>query len=223
MESFQLKNSLLDEINQVRTQPRPAADRLHEALAPLYREDELHCFKKTIETLEGVDALDDLCSYLRRSNAVDGLNQSDILNRVAQRIAEEKGVNSRTDHERPQLIYERISAQAQVNGSIGELIALRCQTGEEVSTFFLIDDGLATRKRRRMLLDPRYRFIGVGTAEHRMYETIVVVLLAEDISELTASQFQPEVIDLRDNREVVDNREFIDNRDNMDNMDNRER
>jgi len=50
---------------------------------------------------------------------------SDVLCRVAQKIAEEKGINGRTNHEHPQLIYERIANESKVNGSIGELIALR--------------------------------------------------------------------------------------------------
>ena len=106
-------------------------------------------------------------SYLGRYKSTDRLHMSESLSIVAQKIAEEKGVSGRTDHDTPQHIYERISGYAQVNGNVGELIALRCQTAEEVSTYFLIDDGLASRKRRRMLLDPRYRFIGVGLAQHR--------------------------------------------------------
>ena len=82
-------------------------------------------------------------------------------------------------------------ALAQVNGNIGELIALRCNSAEEASTYFLLDDGLASRKRRRMLLDPRYHFIGVGTAKHKDYDHIHVILLAEEVIDLRASQMEP--------------------------------
>jgi uncharacterized protein YkwD len=54
-----------------------------------------------------------------------------------------------------------------VKGRIGELISLKAHSGEEIATYFLMDDGLATRKRRRMLLDRAYRYIGVGTSYHR--------------------------------------------------------
>ena len=47
--------------------------------------------------------------------------------------------------------------------------------------YFLMDDGLATRKRRRMLLDSQYKYIGVGTAPHSLYGSITVVLLAEKV------------------------------------------
>jgi hypothetical protein len=169
MTQFQVRNSLIDHINQVRTNPRPSAQLIYDSLAPNFKEDELHCYKKIIETFEGIGTLEDLAGYLRRIEAVDSLAMSDPLCRVAQRIAEEKGVNGRTDHEHPQSIYERVSAQAHVSGTMGELIALRAQSGEEVATYFLLDDGLTTRKRRRMLLDPRYKFIGVGIADHKLY------------------------------------------------------
>ena len=70
---------------------------------------------------------------------------------------------------------------AHVEGSIGELIALKANSGEEVATYFMLDDGLASRKRRRMLLDPKYRYIGVGNASHRQHETIMVILLTEQV------------------------------------------
>jgi uncharacterized protein YkwD len=54
---------------------------------------------------------------------------------------------------------------------------------EEIYSYFLIDDGLASRKRRRMLLDPTFKYIGIGTAKHINYGTITVILLAERILE----------------------------------------
>lgn len=45
-------------------------------------------------------------------------------------------------------------------------------------SYFLIDDGLMSRKRRRMLLDPIYHYIGVGQAKHSTQGSIVVILLA---------------------------------------------
>jgi hypothetical protein len=41
----------------------------------------------------------------------------------------------------------------------------------------MLDDGLASRKRRRMLLDPVYRYIGIGHAVHSQYQYITVILL----------------------------------------------
>lgn len=47
----------------------------------------------------------------------------------------------------------------------------------------LVDDGLATRKRRRNLLDPDYNFIGVGVAPHSQFGYITVMILAHEVLE----------------------------------------
>lgn len=75
-----------------------------------------------------------------------------------------------------------MESTSKIEGKVGELICLGTNSAEEALTYFLIDDGLMSRKRRRMLLDPEYRYIGVGTAPHATYGTIAVVLLAEKIS-----------------------------------------
>lgn len=148
----------------------------------------MHYFDKHIETFEGVAALEDYRRCALRTKPVRSLTISEVLCKVAQSIAEEKGRSGKCDHELPKVIYERISANAQVEGRIGELIAFKTTSSEETAAYFLIDDGLATRKRRRMLLDERYSFIGVGTAYHRAHDIITVILLADQISELRESQ-----------------------------------
>ena len=87
MEQFPIRNSFVDHINQARTQPRETAERIYDLLAPLYKGEELHHFKKTIETVEGIQALNDLRNYMGRINSVDRLTMSDVLCRVAQKIA----------------------------------------------------------------------------------------------------------------------------------------
>lgn len=94
---------------------------------------------------------------MHRSKPVRSLIVSDTLNRVAQSIAEEKGRYGKSDHETPVNICDKISANgAIVEGRIGELICLKANSSEEIAAYFLIDDGSANRKRRKMLLDSRY-------------------------------------------------------------------
>ena len=54
-------------------------------------------------------------------------------------------------------------------------------SAEENFAYFLIDDGLASRKRRRMLLDRDYRYIGVGMSSHSTHSAITVIILAESV------------------------------------------
>jgi uncharacterized protein YkwD len=60
-------------------------------------------------------------------------------------------------------------------------MCLTASSADEIATYFLIDDGLASRKRRRMLLDPVYRYMGVGHAAHSTFGLITVILLAETL------------------------------------------
>ena len=56
-------------------------------------------------------------------------------------------------------------------------------SNEEILSYFLIDDGLNSRKRRKMLLDGKYKYIGVGIAPHKIYSMITVILLAEEVKD----------------------------------------
>ena len=51
-----------------------------------------------------------------------------------------------------------------------------------------MDDGLATRSRRRMLLDRGYSHIGVGCAWHKQYEVITVILLTENVTDVRVEE-----------------------------------
>ena len=73
---------------------------------------------------------------------------------------------------------------ALVNGRINEIIELGGTSSEEVLHELIVDDGLATRRRRRTLLDEKYRYIGIATAKHSIYGYATVILLAEQIQEL---------------------------------------
>lgn len=47
-----------------------------------------------------------------------------------------------------------------------------------------MDDGLVSRKRRTTLLDPIYKYVGIGTSFHEKYGTVTVIILAEDVLSL---------------------------------------
>jgi uncharacterized protein YkwD len=70
-----------------------------------------------------------------------------------------------------------------VDGKICELIALGTDSSDETFSYFILDDGLVSRKRRRMILDPVFKYVGIGTSYHRKYNKITVLLLAENVSQ----------------------------------------
>jgi uncharacterized protein YkwD len=103
--------------------------------------------------------------------------ESAPLDRIAQEIANEKGQRGEINHESPLSIYQRVLKIARIEGKVCELISLGTDGADETFSYFLIDDGLASRKRRRMLLDPVFKYIGVGSAYHAKYNKITVILL----------------------------------------------
>lgn len=109
------------------------------------------------------------------------LVENPALNRAAAEIAAEKGRTGDMTHEKPRTINNKVELTSNLEGKVGELICLQTGSPEEAVAYFLIDDGLLSRKRRRMLLDPAYKYIGVGTANHVLHGTIVVILLAEHV------------------------------------------
>ena len=149
-------------------------------MTPHYRGEELHYFNKKIETVEGQTGVDDYKRWLSTNPSVEHLIQSEALDRAAQAIAEEKGRQGRSDHEDPRAIYHLISRFGKVEGKIGELMCLGGHSSEEIATYWLLDDGNASRSRRNMLLSGKYKHMGVGSAYHPIHEVITVVLLASN-------------------------------------------
>ena len=70
-----------------------------------------------------------------------------------------------------------------VKGKIGELIGLSLGSPDEIVSYFLVDDGLASRKRRKMLLNGIFNHVGIGVSNHSKYSSIVVILLCEEVHE----------------------------------------
>ena len=59
-----------------------------------------------------------------------------------------------------------------------ELMELSGVDSKEIVFELLVDDGLASRSRRKALLSPVYNFVGIGHARHRVYGCITVMILA---------------------------------------------
>jgi len=65
----------------------------------------------------------------------------------------------------------------------GENISYGKDTAEEIVIQWLIDDGVPDRIHRKNLLNPYYRYIGVGCGYHSRYNIMGVMDVAEEYSE----------------------------------------
>jgi len=50
--------------------------------------------------------------------------------------------------------------------------------------WLLMDDDLASRKRRLTLLDPKFNYIGIGSRLHKEHGIVTVIVLAEEATSL---------------------------------------
>ena len=61
---------------------------------------------------------------------------------------------------------DRCKQFALVRGRLTEVYEFGGRNAQEVLEWLLIDDGLVSRKRRNTLLDPIYKYVGVGSCFH---------------------------------------------------------
>lgn len=79
---------------------------------------------------------------------------------------------------------ERSKEYAVVKGKLSELYDFGGEDSEEIVEWLLIDDGLASRKRRNTLLNSQFQYIGIGTSLHSVHGVVTVIVLAEDVISL---------------------------------------
>ena len=61
---------------------------------------------------------------------------------------------------------ERVKDYAVIKGRLSEVYEFGGRTPQEILEELLIDDGLVSRKRRNTLLDPVFKYIGIGSCYH---------------------------------------------------------
>ena len=118
---------------------------------------------------------------------VNPLKWSFSLHGVADDQAQYLGNSGHASHLGPggEKLPERIATSAIVNGRVNEVIELGSSTSFEVLMDLLVDDGLVTRKRRKALLDPNYEYVGIAWGMHRAHGFCTVIVLADNVSELS--------------------------------------
>lgn len=173
-------------INQVRANP---AEFVHNYTA-LFKQYQGKIFKDHLKTREGAEALNDLITDLKaRRPTPNGLQWCFGLHMIADQQARrlsQYNLLTTEGHSSHQSLPERAKDFVTAKGKISEVTDFGSESGEEVVEWLLIDDGLASRKRRSTLLDPTFHYIGIGTAMHETQGAVTVIVLAEDVVSLVA-------------------------------------
>ena len=78
-------------------------------------------------------------------------------------------------------VPKRISRYGKWIQSCGEIITYGRNTARDMIISFLVDDGVSDRGHRINLLNPRFKKVGIAVGPHKVYQTMLVIDLVEDI------------------------------------------
>lgn len=179
-----LVDDAFHQLNQVRSSPHEYA----EIYAQLTNRYKGKIFRDRIKTREGVAAVNDLVATLNaRKSCPNHLKWSFALHMAADEQARKLGGNGLLTTEgtlHHKILPDRCKQFSVLRGRVSEVYEFGGQSAEEVLEWLLLDDGLASRKRRDTLLDPIYNFIGIGSCLHETQGFVTVIILAEDVISL---------------------------------------
>ena len=187
MASYQdYMDSLLLEITFLRTKPQEFATRLEE-LQSFYRDNNARMRKGAVPvmTREGVSALLEAIQILKNTKPMCALTVSEGMRRAAQSHCNDTGSLGIVGHigSRESTLQDRLDLFGRWGESIGETIDYGSITAFESLCNLIIDDGLPSRPHRNIVLNPRFKKIGIGACKHSQYQTVTCCVFAGDFTE----------------------------------------
>ena len=173
-----LEKEVIYEINLFRSSPAKYAELYIAPLTKYYDRKILHYpGDKSIQTTEGVKALNECVRELKNASSKPTLYPDQILSKAArdhQRDQQRSGKTGHTGSDRSNL-KQRIERYGNWQQRIGENIAYGNTSARQIVVFLLIDDGVKTRGHRATLLNPDFKLVGVACGKHPVYETMCVL------------------------------------------------
>lgn len=178
-----LVDDIYHDLNEIRMKPVSYVQFLEERKSS-YFDNCVRSGEQLVKSLEGVAPLDELIHDLGVPVSGQPLKWSFELHTAADLFAQNIGEQNLTGHTDSNgcNLEARLSKLCRVRGKVTELIQLSGAESREILTELLVDDGLATRSRRRNLLDPEFTTVGIGVAPHKVHGHVTVIILAEKVS-----------------------------------------
>jgi hypothetical protein len=101
------------------------------------------------------------------------LKPSQTLSRAAQDHAKDMGETGREGHtgKNGSTLQTRIARHGKWQHTIGENCAYGYESAEEIVVGLLLDVGVPSRGHRKNILNPAFRFVGIGIRPHTEYGT----------------------------------------------------
>jgi uncharacterized protein YkwD len=176
----QYEQQLLEEINSARKNPAAYVSYLVEYRA--YYHDKAVTFPdgRTIETNEGVAALDEAIAFVRSLKPVGPLEVRRGMMSGAKLHLEDMKKSGRFGHigsngSKPE---DRLNLFGTWEASVGENLVYESRSARNDVIGMLIDDGVTTRGHRKNIFKPEFRVIGIALDPPAKERTMAVITFA---------------------------------------------
>ncbi len=132
-------------------------------------------------TNEGIAAADEAIRVARRASPARNLRWSEGLARAAREHAIEIGAAGHIEHRGADMRgpTDRMEKYGRVGGYSAENIGTGDTNGTDMINALFVDDGVANRGHRTILLTKAYTVVGIGCAPHSRYQRVCVMDFAE--------------------------------------------
>jgi uncharacterized protein YkwD len=177
---------VLEEINLLRTRPGQFAERM-EPWEKNFRDNNARMRKGAVPvmTKEGVSALLETIQAIRTLRPMSPLEMNEGLRRTAQMHCNDTGPLGIVGHigSRETTLPDRLGDFGDWKDCIGETIDYGSVSAFESVCALIIDDGLPSRPHRNIVLNPRFKKVGIGAGKHNQFNTMACCVFAGDFIE----------------------------------------
>eukprot|EP00826_Nyctotherus_ovalis_P014480 TRINITY_DN1403_c0_g1_i10.p1 TRINITY_DN1403_c0_g1~~TRINITY_DN1403_c0_g1_i10.p1 ORF type:complete len:209 (-),score=41.27 TRINITY_DN1403_c0_g1_i10:70-648(-) len=134
---------------------------------------------RLVETAEGTVAVTECIDFLRVQQELPALSMHKQLSEAAQVLANVLAAKDNLavmyEGTEEHKLEERVGRYVKWTGMIGECVNVGNNSGTDIVSTLLIDDGNETRPNRRLLLDKGAKFVGIGCALNEKFGVVTVI------------------------------------------------
>ncbi|KAM3127860.1 hypothetical protein pb186bvf_020050 [Paramecium bursaria] len=166
-----------DYLNLIRQNPKAAIPKLEQTLT--YFKGDVIYFpgkKAGLRTNEGTKVFKECIEFLKKQKPLPPLQRNPLLDKAAQDHVNDtgpKGVVGHTGADKSTM-SDRIERYVEWSGNIGENISYGEETGEDIVSQLIVDDGVMSRGHRNNCFSPDYKQVGIAVGTHKQYTTQAV-------------------------------------------------
>jgi uncharacterized protein YkwD len=179
----QLERDVIWELNKVRSNPKQFAEEYMEDLRTAYN-GKIYIYpgQDPVKSKEGVGPLDECIQVLKSTEPMQILYPAEGLTHASADLVTDQKKNGGIGHitkngSTPQI---RIEKYGNWDVCMAEDITYGSFEARQIVIALLIDDGVPDRAHRKNILNPCFRFAGVSSGDHPVYETICAIDYAGD-------------------------------------------